>query len=91
MAFNEDGEEAFHVGDAGKAAGTSRSNAVISAALAAQSVPALDAEIARRIAGELKFYDGVSHMGVFGVPKEVRLGLDAEERVMTRDNPIFMY
>ena len=39
----------------------------------------------------LRFYDGVSHRGVFGVPKPIRAGLATETRIITRDNPVFMY
>lgn len=47
--------------------------------------------IAERISGKLKFYDGVSHRGLFGVSKPVRDGLASEKRVITVDDPVFMY
>jgi thermospermine synthase len=40
---------------------------------------------------ELKFYDGVTHMGIFGLPKEVRQSLKNETRIMTLENPVFMH
>uniref|UniRef100_A0A7S2V6Z8 thermospermine synthase n=1 Tax=Fibrocapsa japonica TaxID=94617 RepID=A0A7S2V6Z8_9STRA len=51
----------------------------------------LDEEISKRIDGELKFYDGVSHVGIFGTPKYIRAALAADKRVITKDNPVFMY
>lgn len=40
---------------------------------------------------ELKFYDGTTHRRMFALPKPLRTALRADERVMTRDNPVFMY
>eukprot|EP00658_Telonema_sp_P-2_P080157 TRINITY_DN791_c0_g1_i1.p1 TRINITY_DN791_c0_g1~~TRINITY_DN791_c0_g1_i1.p1 ORF type:complete len:312 (-),score=100.92 TRINITY_DN791_c0_g1_i1:152-1087(-) len=51
----------------------------------------VDAKIAERITGELKFLDGVSWHGVFGLPKMIRVGCEKEDRVMTKENPVFMY
>lgn len=50
-----------------------------------------DAEIASRITGELRFYDGVTHLGLFGVPKWLRAAVESEERIMTIENPVFMH
>lgn len=50
-----------------------------------------DSEIEARITGELRFYDGITHGGLFGVPKWLRAAVEAEERIMTIDNPVFMY
>eukprot|EP00656_Telonema_subtile_P055360 TRINITY_DN8536_c0_g1_i4.p1 TRINITY_DN8536_c0_g1~~TRINITY_DN8536_c0_g1_i4.p1 ORF type:complete len:206 (-),score=63.86 TRINITY_DN8536_c0_g1_i4:94-711(-) len=55
----------------------------------------VDQEIAAKIADldtkPLHFLDGVSWGGVFGLPKQIRLGLAKEDRVMTKENPVFMY
>jgi len=57
-----------------------------------QSSAVIDANIKRRIPGTtLKFYDGITHRGIFGVPKPIREGLAAETRIITVDNPVFMY
>mmetsp|Transcript_47847 Transcript_47847/g.54201 ORF Transcript_47847/g.54201 Transcript_47847/m.54201 type:complete len:347 (-) Transcript_47847:41-1081(-) len=57
-----------------------------------QSSANIDATIQRRIPhGKLKFYDGITHRGIFGVPKPIREGLAAETRTITVDNPVFMY
>ncbi|KAG5175001.1 S-adenosyl-L-methionine-dependent methyltransferase [Tribonema minus] len=67
------------------------------AAVVEMSVAATDAAIAARIGGggssgssALRFYDGAAHLGMFGTPKWLRRALDAERRVMTVDNPVFM-
>ena len=55
----------------------------------------MDERIAERINtsknGDLKFMDGLSYKGVFGVPKPVRKALAEEKRVITKDNPVYMY
>ena len=52
---------------------------------------ATDAQIASRITGELRFYDGLTHLGLFGVPKWLRAAVESEERIMTIENPVFMH
>nr|CCA23198.1 spermine synthase putative [Albugo laibachii Nc14] len=47
--------------------------------------------IADRLSKPLKFYDGVSHLGIFGLPKPIREAVENETRVITIDNPVFMY
>jgi len=39
----------------------------------------------------LKFYDGTTHRRSFYLTKPLRRLLDSDDRIMTRDNPIFMY
>jgi len=39
----------------------------------------------------LKFYDGESHHLLFSLPKHIRQRMTKDTRVMTKDNPIFMY
>lgn len=60
-------------------------------AIRARAVDETDALVAARIPTPLKFYDGVSHLGLFGVPKPIRDALANEKRVITVDNPVFMY
>ncbi len=50
----------------------------------------VDARIAGRIDGELRFYDGITHRGMFSLPKYMRAVLAAETRTITRDDPIFV-
>lgn len=40
---------------------------------------------------ELFFYDGISHQRIFSPPKYLRRALKEEKRVMTVENPVFMY
>lgn len=49
-----------------------------------------DELISSRISGDLRFYDGVTHLGLFGTPKWLREAIEKEERIMTVDNPAFM-
>ncbi len=50
----------------------------------------VDAKIARRIDGELRYYDGITHRGMFSLPKYMRAVLAAETRTITRDDPLFV-
>mmetsp|Transcript_25742 Transcript_25742/g.31637 ORF Transcript_25742/g.31637 Transcript_25742/m.31637 type:complete len:400 (+) Transcript_25742:112-1311(+) len=56
-----------------------------------KSVQEIDQEIAERINGNLKFLDGLSFRGIIGIPKSIRESCQTEDRVMTIDNPVFMY
>ena len=51
-------------------------------------------EVERRLAAHvtrpLRMYDGIAHQGLFSLPKYLRAGLDAEERVITEEHPIFV-
>lgn len=58
------------------------------------SVEDVDRLIAERISvdknGELRFYDGITHQGMFSVPKYLRQSIAAEDRIITKDNPLFV-
>lgn len=60
-------------------------------AIRERSIAKTNELIESRISKPLKFLDGVSHMGLFGLPKIVREALENETRVITVDNPVFMY
>jgi len=50
--------------------------------------------IEERITGgsdSLDFYDGVTHNFLMSLSKSVRKSLKNDTRIMTKDNPIFMY
>jgi spermidine synthase len=48
--------------------------------------------IANRIPNaNLKFYDGTTHLGLFGISKIIRDGLESDKRVITVDDPVFMF
>mmetsp|Transcript_14980 Transcript_14980/g.17497 ORF Transcript_14980/g.17497 Transcript_14980/m.17497 type:complete len:326 (-) Transcript_14980:141-1118(-) len=52
----------------------------------------LDAEIEERLGSNtLRFYDGISHRGMFSLSKPIRKGMAQEDRVITKSNPVFMY
>ena len=50
-----------------------------------------DEEISSRINGPLRHYDGGTHLCMFNLIKAVREGVEAEDRVITEANPVFMY
>ena len=51
----------------------------------------VDAAIAERINGELRFMDGLTYRGIMAVPKYLRKVLADEERIMTAETPVFLY
>ena len=58
------------------------------------SVEDFDKLVEQRVSGggkALKFLDGVSWRGLTGLPKEMRQQCKDETRVMTVDNPVFMF
>lgn len=50
----------------------------------------VDRRIAQRIDGELRYYDGITQRGMFSVPKYLRQAIAAEDRIITKDNPLFV-
>uniref|UniRef100_A0A7S2CGT9 PABS domain-containing protein n=1 Tax=Octactis speculum TaxID=3111310 RepID=A0A7S2CGT9_9STRA len=40
--------------------------------------------------GGLRFYDGEGHRGIFHISKPIRDSIALEERIITKDNPVFM-
>ena len=54
-------------------------------------IDTINEKIAKRVNGNLKFYDGVTHLGLFGIPKDLRRRIVDEDRIMTLDNPVFMH
>jgi spermidine synthase len=49
----------------------------------------IDTRIAARVGTPLRYYDGIAHQGMFGLPKYLRQALAAEDRLITEANPIF--
>jgi spermidine synthase len=39
----------------------------------------------------LRYYDGISHRRMFALPKPLRKILKTDQRIITKDNPVFMY
>jgi spermidine synthase len=50
----------------------------------------VDRRLAQRgVSGKLRFYDGLAHQGLFGIPLWLRRQIDSEARVITEQDPIF--
>ena len=49
----------------------------------------IDRRIEGRVRGELRYYDGGAHQGMFALPKYIRAALATETRLITRDNPLY--
>ena len=58
---------------------------------AALSPEEIDGRIAERSLGELRFYDGLTHQGMFSLPKYTRSALMSQRRIITDDNPLYLY
>ncbi len=50
----------------------------------------VDRRIAGRVASKLRFYDGITHRGMFSVPKYLREAVANERRIITKANPLFV-
>ena len=46
--------------------------------------------VAQRVNGKLRYYDGVTHQGMFSVPKYLRDAVIKETRIITQTNPLFV-
>jgi spermidine synthase len=53
------------------------------------SAEEIDSRVASRVTRQLRFYDGTTHTGLFCLPKYLREALANEERLITRDNPLY--
>lgn len=50
----------------------------------------IDTLVSERLPGELRYYDGMAHRSMFSLPGFLRRGIEAEQRIVTDDNPVFM-
>ncbi len=50
----------------------------------------VDEKIEKRVKGELKYYDGLTHLSMFALPKHVRKAMESETVVSTDDNPFLL-
>jgi spermidine synthase len=50
----------------------------------------IDARIAQRVTSDLRFYDGVTHRGMFALPKYLRMAMSEETRIITADTPLYV-
>ena len=51
----------------------------------------VDGRIKERGVGRLKFYDGVTHRGMFSLPRYVREALAKQKRIITDKKPLYLY
>lgn len=51
----------------------------------------IDRRISSRVKKGLRFYDGLSHQGLFLLPKNIREAIDKEKRIVTEKEPLFVY
>ena len=57
----------------------------------ALNVQEVDRRLADRGCALLRFYDGVTHNGLFALPKHVRTTLENERRIITEDDPLVVF
>ena len=51
----------------------------------------IDARIAASSLQGLKFYDGMTHRGMFSLPLYIRQALAAQKRIITDKKPLYLY
>lgn len=51
----------------------------------------IDRRISSRTERGLRFYDGLTHQALFSLPKHLRQAIDEEKRVITEQEPLFIY
>jgi spermidine synthase len=51
----------------------------------------VDKRISSRQLTHLRFYDGLTHQGIFSLPKYLREGLDKQGRLITDNEPLYIY
>jgi len=51
----------------------------------------IDRTISARMKRGLRFYDGTTHQGMFSLPKHLRQAIDEEKRIITEEEPLFIY
>ena len=51
----------------------------------------VDRNISSRISKSLMFYDGITHQGLFSLPKHLRQAIEEETAVITTEQPFFIY
>ena len=51
----------------------------------------IDRMISSRMKGGSRFYDGITHQGMFLLPKQLRQAIEDETRIITEDKPLFIY
>jgi hypothetical protein len=77
---------AMNVGDGSAAAGKAQQEKILN-----MECDLWDEALTARVPGDMYFLDGLAMCGLFGVPKSIRDACAGEDRVMTIENPVFMY
>ena len=49
----------------------------------------VDHRLSKDLARDLHYYDGVTHKGLFYLPKYIRKGIGQETRLITKENPLY--
>ena len=57
---------------------------------AQMTVEDVDRRISERVSGDLRYFDGTTLKGMVSVPKYLRASVAGEQRVITRDSPLFV-
>jgi len=55
------------------------------------SVEEVDRRVSTRISRNLRFYDGISHKGMFCLPKHLRQEVSQGKNIITDENPLFVH
>ena len=55
------------------------------------SAAEVDSRISARALSHLKFYDGLTHQGIFSIPKYLREELSKQGRLITDNQPLYIY
>jgi spermidine synthase len=55
------------------------------------SADEVDRTISKRSLAGLRFYDGMTHRGMFSLPKYVRDAMEAQQRLITDKDPLYLY
>jgi len=55
------------------------------------SLTEVDSRISARQLAHLKFYDGLTHQGIFSLPKYLRDEFSTQTRLITDDQPLYIY
>jgi spermidine synthase len=50
----------------------------------------IDGLISEKLSRDLRYYDGLTLATMFSLPRYLRQGIEAEERIVTDDNPVYM-
>jgi len=55
------------------------------------TVEEVNKRIEKRVSGDLRYYDGITHQGQFMLPKHIRYELEIQDRVIEDNAPIFTH